>query len=198
MCKKNTKFNISKTLWFPLPLLSPSQQMVSPFGQSVKPKTLWQLLVTSFYPLQATLSETTIRSTLKNYPRGNQFLLPLLVHFYSSHIISPLVMQWFSYLSAFVLSCCSVIKLCPTFWNPTDCSILGFPVLPYLLGFVQTHVHLSVILSNDIIFDSPLLLLPSIFPSIRIFSNECSSHQVAKVLELQHQSLQWIFRVDFL
>ena len=45
----------------------------------------------------------------------------------------------------------------------------------------------------------PLLLLPSIFPSIRVFSS--SSHQVAKVLlelQLQHQSLQWIFRADFL
>ena len=44
-----------------------------------------------------------------------------------------------------------------------------------------------------------LLLLPSIFPSIRVFSS--SSHQVAKIvlkLQLQHQSLQWIFRVDFL
>ena len=68
-------------------------------------------------------------------------LLPLLVHFYSSHIISPLVRQWFSYLSAFVLSCCSVIKLYPTFCNPKDCSILGFSVLHYLLGFVQTHLH---------------------------------------------------------
>ena len=47
----------------------------------------------------------------------------------------------------------------------------------------------------------PLLLLPSIFPNIRIFSNESgSSHQVARVLELQlqHQSFQWMFRVDFL
>ena len=43
-----------------------------------------------------------------------------------------------------------------------------------------------------------LLLLPSIFPSIRVFSS--SSHQVAKIvlkLQLQHQSLQWIFRFDF-
>ena len=45
------------------------------------------------------------------------------------------------------------------------------------------------------------LLLPSIFPSIRVFPNEVgSSHQVAKVLELQlqFQSFQWIFRTDFL
>ena len=48
--------------------------------------------------------------------------------------------------------------------------------------------------SNYLILCHPLLLLPSIFPSIRVFSNESvsSSHQVAKLLEfqLQHQSFQ--------
>ena len=39
-----------------------------------------------------------------------------------------------------------------------------------------------------------LFLLPSIFPGIRV----SSSYQVATVLELQHQSFQWIFRTDFL
>ena len=45
--------------------------------------------------------------------------------------------------------------------------------------------------SNRLILCHPLLLLPSIFPSIRVFS-ECPSHHVAKVLELQlqHQSFQ--------
>ena len=67
--------------------------------------------------------------------------------------------------------------------------------------------------SNHLILCRPLLLLPSIFPSIRIFSNESvlsqhqdlfkwvsSLHQAAKVLEfqLQHQSFQWIFRTNFL
>ena len=53
--------------------------------------------------------------------------------------------------------------------------------------------------SNDLIPCCPLLLLPSIFPSARVFS-WCSSHQIAKVLELrfQHQSFRWIFRVYFL
>jgi len=36
---------------------------------------------------------------------------------------------------------CSVTNLCPTVWNPMDCSTLGFPVLHYLLEFAQTHVH---------------------------------------------------------
>ena len=51
-------------------------------------------------------------------------------------------------------------------------------------------------LANHLILCPPLLLLPSIFPSIRVFSNEKGS----KVLELQfqYQSFQGEFRVDFL
>ena len=57
----------------------------------------------------------------------------------------------------------------------------------------------SVMPSNHLILCRPLLLLPSIFPSIRVFTSQLS-HQVAKVLEfqLQHQSFQWTFRTDFL
>ena len=53
---------------------------------------------------------------------------------------------------------------------------------------------------NRLIFCRPLLLLPSIFPSIRVFQWVSSLHHVAKVLELQlqHQSPQRVFRVDFL
>ena len=68
--------------------------------------------------------------------------------------------------------CCSVAKLCLTLGNPMDCSTLGFPVLQYLLQFAQTHIHCA----DDAIQPShplsPLLLLPSIFPSITVFSNE--------------------------
>ena len=55
-------------------------------------------------------------------------------------------------------------------------------------------------LSNYLILCGPLLLLPSVFLSIGIFQWVSSSHQVAEVLELQlqHQSFQWIFRVDFI
>ena len=58
----------------------------------------------------------------------------------------------------------------------------------------------SVMPSNHLIFCHPLLLLPSIFPSMSVFSRVSSSHQVAKLLEfqLQHQSFQWLFRTDFL
>ena len=61
----------------------------------------------------------------------------------------------------------------------------------------------SVTLFNHLILSSPLLLLPSIFPNIRVFFNELAFHvRWPKVLELQlqhqHQPFQWIFRIDFL
>ena len=55
-----------------------------------------------------------------------------------------------------------------------NCSTPGVPVFYYLLEFAQTHVH-CVMPSNYLIFCHPLLL-PSIFPSIRVFSNETALH----------------------
>ena len=37
--------------------------------------------------------------------------------------------------------CCLVDEPCPTLYDPIDCSMPGFPVLHYLPGFAQTHVH---------------------------------------------------------
>ena len=68
--------------------------------------------------------------------------------------------------------CCSVTKLCLTLCDPMNCSTPGFPVLYYLLEFAQTHFHWLVMPSNHLILCHLLLLLPSIFPSIRVFSNE--------------------------
>ena len=48
----------------------------------------------------------------------------------------------------------------------------GFPVLHYLPEFAQTHVHWVVMPSNHLILSCALFLLPSIFSSIRVFSNE--------------------------
>ena len=56
-----------------------------------------------------------------------------------------------------------------------DCNTPGFPVLHHLPELVQTHFHWfsdSQRWSNHLILCHPLLFLPSIFPSIRVFSNE--------------------------
>ena len=68
--------------------------------------------------------------------------------------------------------CCSVSKLCPTLCSPMDCSTPGLPVPHYIPEFAQVHVYESVMPSNHVILSHPLLLLSSIFPSIRVFSNE--------------------------
>ena len=66
--------------------------------------------------------------------------------------------------------CCSVAKLCLALCDPKDCSSPGSSVLHRLLEFAQTHVH-WVSDVNHLILCHPFLL-PSIFPSIRVFSSE--------------------------
>ena len=66
----------------------------------------------------------------------------------------------------------SVAQSCPTLCNPMDCSTPGFPVHHQLLELAPAHVHR---VGNAIQPSHPLsslLLPPSIFPSIRVFSNE--------------------------
>ena len=73
-------------------------------------------------------------------------------------------------------SCCSVAQSCMTLFNPMDCSIPGFPVLHHLLQLTQTDVHWigdTIQWSQPL---SPLLLLPAVFPNIRVFSNELALH----------------------
>ena len=76
-----------------------------------------------------------------------------------------------AHFSALNADCCLVTKLCPTLWIPMDCNRPGFPALHHLLEFAQTHVHCFSDAANHLILCRPLLLLPSVFPSIRVFSN---------------------------
>ena len=57
-----------------------------------------------------------------------------------------------------------------------DHSTSGFPVLHYLLEFAQTHVHYVSKTIQNLILCHPLLLLPSVFPSMKVFSNESALH----------------------
>ena len=96
--------------------------------------------------------------------------------------------------------CCSVAKSCPTLWDPMNCSTAGFPVLHYLPEFAHTPVHWV----HDAMQLSQSLQPPSFALNLSqpqgLFQWVRSSHQVAKVLQLQlqHQSFQGIFRTDFL
>ena len=77
------------------------------------------------------------------------------------------------YCSLCLLSCCCLVtRSCPILGDSVGCSTPGLPVLHYLLEFAQTHVHwvgAALQLSHLL---SPPLLLPLVFPTIKVFSNE--------------------------
>ena len=65
-----------------------------------------------------------------------------------------------------------VTQSCLTLCDPMNRSMPGLPVHHQLPEFTQTHVHWVGMQSSRLILCRLLLLLPSIFPSIRVFSNE--------------------------
>ena len=67
----------------------------------------------------------------------------------------------------------SVTKSCPTLYDPMDPASLSITNFWSLLKLMSIE---SVIPSDPLILCCPLLLLPSIFPSIRVFSNESVLH----------------------
>ena len=71
-----------------------------------------------------------------------------------------------------VLQFSSVTQSCLTLCNPMDCSMPGFPVHHHFLELAKLTCIESVMPSNHLILCCPLLLLPSILLSIRVFSNE--------------------------
>ena len=105
---------------------------------------------------------------------------------------------FFFFVVVQLLSC---VRLC----NPMNCSMPGFSVLHYLLEFAQTYVHWvseAIQLSHPLSPPSPFAFNLSHHQGL--FQWVGSSHQVESILHkilelwLQHQSFQWIFRVDFL
>ena len=95
----------------------------------------------------------------------------------------------------------AVAQLCPALCDLRDCSMPGFSVLRYLPEFAQTHVQWV----GDAIQPSHPLSPPAP-PAFNLSQHQGLYqwvgflHQVAQVLELQlqHQSFQWVFTVDFL
>ena len=92
--------------------------------------------------------------------------------------------------------CCSVTKLCPTVCDYMDYSTPGFLFLHYLPEFAQKHIYCvsDAIQSMHPLSPSSLLAL-HVSQLQGLFQWVSSSHQVAKVSELQlhHQSFQWIY-----
>ena len=80
----------------------------------------------------------------------------------------------------------SHVRLFVTSWTVAHHTSLSFIISQSLLKLMSIEL---VMPSNHFILCHPLLLLPSVFPSIKIFSNELAMNQVAEGLELQPQNL---------
>ena len=95
----------------------------------------------------------------------------------------------------------SVTQSCLTLCDPMDCSTPGFPVHHLLPELAITHVHWfggAIQPSHSLPSPSPPAF--NLSQHQGLFQWVSSSYQVNKLLELQlqHQSFQWIFRIDFL
>ena len=97
-------------------------------------------------------------------------------------------------------SCCfSFAQSCPTLFNTIDCSTPILSVPHHLPKFPQVHVHCiddAIQLSYPLTPSSSALNLSQ---QQGLFKWVSCSHQMTKILEfqLQHQSFQGVFRVDF-
>ena len=107
------------------------------------------------------------------------------------------------YIYIYMYQFSSVAQSYPTLYDPMDCSTPGLPVHHQLPELTKTHVHRE----SDANQPSPPLSSPSP-PAFNLSQHQglfkwvSSSHQVAKVLEFQHQSFQYSglvsFRMDWL
>ena len=134
-------------------------------------------------------------TNLDNVSKSRDITLLTKVHIVKA-MVFPVVMYGCEF-SSVQFSSLSRVRLFATPWTAAHQASLSItnsqsPPKPMSIE--------SVMPFNRLILCRPLLLLPSLFPSIRIFSNESTLHEVAKVLEfqLQHQSFQWTPRTDLL
>ena len=79
------------------------------------------------------------------------------------------VLKNLTFEGTIVVQSLSCVQLFATLWTATYQASLSFTISWNLLRFMSIE---WVMLSNHLILCCPLLLLPSIFPSISVFSNE--------------------------
>ena len=137
---------------------------------SSMPGAIWWTTEKTGIRIFRNIMETAMSLRLKSLVLESQYcLLPQGGHVpLASHNWVFIPSVW----SVLWLSVNSVTQSCLTLCDPMDCSALGLPVHHQLLEFTQTHAHWvsdAIQPSHPL---SSLLLLPSIFPTIRVFSNE--------------------------
>ena len=100
--------------------------------------------------------------SLLHWLMGQDFYFSLCMHIY-------VYTQTYTYMCACVLSHFSCVRLFATPWTAARQASLSFTISWSLVKLMSIE---SVMSSNHLILRRPFLFLPSIFPSIRIFSNE--------------------------
>ena len=98
-------------------------------------------------------------------------MIPLIIYITEKSVIINMNVDFLDNCFVQSLSCVGHTTLC----DPMDWSTPGFPVLHCFMEFTQFMSTESVMPSNHLILCRPLLLL-SMFPSIRVFSNESVLH----------------------
>ena len=105
---------------------------------------------------------------LSKYSYFSEFYLSLSFHLLLYRLWG---VDYYAYLTAVQFS-----SVAPTLCDPWDCSTPSFPSITNPRSLLKLMSIESVMLSNHLILCHPLLLLPSILPSIRVFSNESVLH----------------------
>ena len=144
------------------------------------------------YPLQYSGLENSMECISPSSHKDSDTSEWLSLSFQHKAVLITLIMLY-------VISLSSVAQSCPTLCDPMDCSTPRFPVHHQFLELAETHVCW---VSDAIQPSRPLS--SSSPPAFRLSQHQglfqwvSPSHQVARVLEFQHQSSQCIFRIDFL
>ena len=110
---------------------------------------------------------------------------------WQDHVIYSYSLWWVQFSS--------VARSCLTLCDPMNRNTPGLPVHHQLLEFTQTHVHWvgdAIQPTHHLLSPPPPAPNPSQHQALLQWVN--SSHEVAKILELQlqHQSFQWTSRTD--
>ena len=181
-------YNIDKVTYVKFPIYHKASKITTTIENKIIPANYIQIIWTS-------------RTNTVLFNCRISFMTPCLhtsIPFISSllHIyihVCVCVFLWKMY--AVVVQSLSRVWLFVTLWTAACQASLSFTISWSLHRLMPID---SVMPSNYLIFCHPHLLLPSVFTRITVFCTVSSWHQVAKELELQHQSFQRIFKVDFL
>ena len=130
----------------------------------------WRECSVSISPYYTFLKDRNVVSVFPEFNKCSASLLLLTLGSIWVHLGLNCTVCWKTWKSKSPVEFSSVTQSCLTFCNPMNHSTPGLPVHHQLLESTQTHVHWEMP-SNHLILCCPLLL-PSIFPSIKVFSNE--------------------------